>query len=374
MTAWRESLEKVTSRIVPGAGGFWAWWRRSLLAWLPVRWQMLLGVSDARLLLSPQSDGLHIYRVMQDQFDRIGRTPMPASEQAVDALVGPRFPALPHHWLLASSAALRRRLLLPAAAEARLRDVMGFEIDRQTPFTLEQVYFDARVLAHRADGQLDVELVAVPKAQVDVLSQVGNWDAGLDGVDVADGAGIPLGVNLLPVAHRRQRPNPMRLSNLVLMIATLLVLAAAAWQLLDNRRSAVAALRAKVEADAGRARGVSAQRQQLQDLVDGAAFLESQRMARPAAVAVMNELSQRLPDGTWLEKLSLEGKGLQLVGFSNSASTLVSQLEGSALWQTPALTGVLQADSNRGGDRFTLTAVLQGSPKETADDAAAQSP
>src|SRR5690606_5659698 len=116
------------------------------------------------------------------------------------------------------------------------------------------------------------------------------------------------------------------------------------WQLLDNRREVARNLQAQVDVAAQRARSVGEQRQQLQDLVDGAAFFDRQRAQRPPAVEVWNELSQRLPDGTWLEKFSLEGGQLQLIGLSDSASSLVGRLEGSRLWRTPALTGVLQGD------------------------------
>ena len=58
----------------------------------------------------------------------------------------------------------------------------------------------------------------------------------------------------------------------------------------------------------------------------------------------MDELSRRLPDNTYLEKLSIEGDQLLLIGLSSEASALVGKLEGSKLWHSPALTGALQPD------------------------------
>ena len=43
------------------------------------------------------------------------------------------------------------------------------------------------------------------------------------------------------------------------------------------------------------------------------------RAARPTAVEVMDELSRRLPDGTYLEKLAIEDERLTLLGLSNEA-------------------------------------------------------
>ncbi len=64
-------------------------------------------------------------------------------------VLGLRLSDLPRWLLLPAGSSLRRRLPLPAAAVERLRDVVGFEIERQTPFAADAVAFDARVLARR---------------------------------------------------------------------------------------------------------------------------------------------------------------------------------------------------------------------------------
>jgi general secretion pathway protein L len=86
----------------------------------------------------------------------------------------------------------------------------------------------------------------------------------------------------------------------------------------------------------------------------------------------MDELSRRLPDATYLEKLAVEDDRLTLIGLSSDASALVPQLEGSPLWISPALTGALQPDPRTHRDRFTLMAniaVKPGAGKEPANDA-----
>jgi len=176
----------------------------------------------------------------------------------------------------------------------------------------------------------------------------------------------------------------MRRWNLLLAVATVVLLALAGTQLLDNRQAAADRLREQVDAAAHDARRVAAQRQQLQELVDGAAFLEAKRAEHASTVELWNELTRLLPDGTYLEKLSVEGNTLQLIGLSREASQLVSLLQDSPLWRKVNLTGVLQADGGAAGrDRFTLTAELQplpGAPAaatpapEVADGNAANTP
>ncbi|NLA67038.1 MAG: PilN domain-containing protein, partial [Gammaproteobacteria bacterium] len=200
------------------------------------------------------------------------------------------------------------------------------------------------------------------------LAALGPLADTLTGVDVDAGDGSGLGVNLLPGARRHRRVDPWMGWNLALALVALVAVAAGLWQVLDNRRAAADAFQAEVEQAATRARGASAQRQALVDLVEGMAFLEATRAARPTTVEVMEELARRLPDSTYLEKLSIEDTRILLIGLSNEAPSLVQRLEDSPLWRSPALAGALQPDPRSGRDRFTLTAELVVAPAAAAQD------
>ncbi len=371
MTALRGRLGVQSLR----AGGFFAWWGRSLAAWLPRAWRTTLGLDRGRLLLGIDDDALQLRLQDGDGLRDIGRMPLP-TELEVDgndvlaAVLSPSLAELPRWLLLPAGACLRRQLVLPAAAAERLRDVVGFEIDRQTPFAAEDAAYDARLLSRReGDGQLDAELVVVPRAaleaQRNALGAQARW---LAGADVAGSDGQPLGVNLLPPVARFAQSDPWRAWNLALIGVAVLAIAAALWQMLDNRRTAADAFAVVAGRQAEAARKVSVQRQRLVDLVQGQAFLDKSRGGRATTVEVLDELSRRLPDDTYLEKLALEGDRLTLIGLSNEASALVGKLEGSKLWHAPALTGALVPDPRTKRDRFTLVAELVDTGPD-ADDA-----
>jgi general secretion pathway protein L len=376
MTALRERLGVQSLR----AGGFFAWWGRSLAAWLPRKWRTALGLDRGRLLLGVEGDALELRLQDGDGLRELGRMPLPP-ELEVDgndvfaSLLSPSMAELPRWLLLPAGACLRRRLQLPAAAAERLRDVVGFEIDRQTPFTAEDAAYDARLLSRRdGDGQLDVELVVVPRAALDAQRKaLGAQSRLLAGADVAGANGEPLGVNLLPPAARYARSDPWRGWNIVLAAITVIALAAAMWQMLGNRRAAADGFAAVTGRQAEAARKVSVQRQRLVDLVQGQAFLDRSRSGRATTVEVLDELSRRLPDDTYLEKFALEGDRMTLIGQSSQASALIGRLEGSKLWRAPALTGALVPDPRTHRDRFTLVAVLvdtgPGAEGEGGDDA-----
>lgn len=381
MTAMQDGFRQVAGQLAPRAGHFLRWWRASLLAWLPARWQWALGWAPARLLLQVESDRLRLIREVDLLRTDVAQLPWPCDVAALAQVLEPRLHRLPRFWLLPTDQVLRRTLRLPTAAADRLQDVMAFEIDRQTPFNASQVTFDVRALGAVSAEQLEAELVVLPLARLDHWRQAaGTWADAVSGIDVVDSAGTPLRVNLLPAAQRQRTRNPQRRMELLLACGAVVMLMLAGSQLLDNRERAADALRGDVERSARSARGVADERAQLQALVDGALFLDAQRAQRPPMLAVWNELSRLLPDGTYLEKIGVEGDQLQLIGLSREANQLVPLLQPSPLWQRVNLTGVLQADGTAAGrDRFTMTAVLRpaavaatpaGAPGDDAKEAA----
>jgi general secretion pathway protein L len=228
----------------------------------------------------------------------------------------------------------------------------------------------ARLLGRRPAGQLAVALVATPRERTaPVLAALGPLAGRLAGIDVLDAAGLPRGANLLDPSARRQQRDPWRTWNRVLAAVGVVALAATLVSVLDNRRQAADALDAAVEARARPARMAAQQRQALVDLIEGQAFLDRRRADAPTAIEVMDEVTRRLPDGTYLEKFAMEGDQLTLIGLSNQASALVGRMEGSPLWKSPALSGAVQPDPATGRDRFTLTAEL-GRGKAATGEAA----
>ena len=367
----RHRLGRVGGRLRPGLGGFWTWWTHALASWLPQRVRTLFGLAHERLLLQRSGDNLRLALERGNDVREIGLVPWPSHEDdagddalaadSVDplsALLAPRIADLPRWLLLPAGAGLRRRLDLPAAALDRLRDVVAFEIDRQTPFAASDVHYDARVVARR-DDQLETELVVVPRTTLDAaVAALGPVAGTIAGVDMAGEDGAALGINLLAGAQRHRRADPWRTWNWAFAAVAVIAIAMAMWQMLGNRRAVADSFATEAQARAQDARRVAGDKRQLVNLVEGMGFLQRTRSARPTTVEVLDELGRRLPDSTYLEKLSIEGDQILLIGQSSEASALVGQLEGSKLWRAPALTGALQPDPRTRRDRFTLTAQL----------------
>lgn len=348
--------------------GFFAWWGRELLACLPARWRARLSERSESLLLDLHGEELVVWREKGDatsEYARIRRD-LPADAQAAEfrrlraALDDPQVRTV---FCIPAERVLTRVLSLPAAATENLRQVLSFEMDRQTPFKADQVYFDSRVLGHDASGRnAQVELVLIPRGQLDQeLSTLAAAAAELDGVDswkAAPGEGRRQ-TNLLP-PDKRARRRDMRLPlNLGLATLALVLLFVNMDESVANRASALASMQAEVEKANNEARQVAALRKTLADSIAGANFLTDKKRKVPLTIALLDDLTQRLPTDAYLERLQIENKQVQLQGQATEAAKLIALLGASPCLGNPGFQGQVQPDARTGKERFQINADLK---------------
>ena len=344
---------------------FFSWWGTELLACLPPRWRRFFNGNSEALLLEPAGDTILVLRERDNAVSEFGRIAATASaeEQAAEfRAIRARIenPGLRTILCVPESRALTRSLTLPAAAEDNLRQVLTFEMDRQTPFKADQVYFDSRIVSRDPlTRSLRVELTVLPRSVLDPeLGAIAGGAVEFAGVDVrGEGvAGARRGINLLPI-ERRARRRDMRLPlnlGLAAMIVILLVINMS--ESLHNRAIAVETMQSEVEKAAAAAGQVLELKKNLQDSVNGANFLAEKKHKHPLLVALLDDLTYRLDDDTYLERLSIEDSQIQLQGQAKNAAGLISVLTASPYLANPKLEGQIQPDPRTGKDRFTITA------------------
>ncbi len=348
--------------------GFFAWWGGQLLACLPERWRSLLSERSESLLLDLREDQIVVWREKGEtvsEYARISRS-RPADEQGAEfrrLRDGIDDPMVRTVFVIPADRVLSRALTLPSAAEENLRQVLGFEMDRQTPFKADQVYFDSHVLGYDASGRnAQVELVLIPRAQLDdELASLPAGAADLDGVDTwrgAPGAGRRH-ANLLP-PERRARRRSLRLPlNLGLAALAIVLLVVNMDESLANRAAAVESMRVEVEKAAAAAKQVAALKKTLVDSIAGANFLTERKRKGPLMVALMDDLTRRIPLDTYLERLQIENNQVQLQGQAAEASKLIALLGASPCLGNPGFQGQVQPDARTGKDRFQINADLK---------------
>jgi general secretion pathway protein L len=343
---------------------FLEWWGGELRALLPVRWQTLFSGGNVWCLLRHEDGQWRARCSGQPQTTAPWSDTLdaPAQQAMLSAAVaGVDRQDLRLALCLPQDAVLRRRLLLPDAARDNLRQIGAFEMDRQTPFRPEQVYYDLRELPGQAPtGRVAAELVAVPRAAVDSkLEHLRNAGIAIDAVDLCDGD-KRLGVNLLPPEMARVHRDPRRRLNLALAGAAALLLLLCLAQWLHNRSDALADMQTQVDDMHADAQKVSALRKQLEDSAGASGFLARRKTESVAVVDVLQDLTARIPDDTWLERFTVDSSGhVGMQGQSAKAAPLIDVLQGSKLLTGANFQGVIQRDPATNKERFYMDAQLR---------------
>lgn len=363
-------IEKFQSRLVARYRGsalerFLDWWLgelaslvpdgiRARLAWRPET--MLVATGDTEWLVYRQGGEApgEVDRIRPDSEDA------EATRERLPRLMADFEDEHPRTILcLPRARLLVKRLHLPAAAEENLRQVLAYEMDRQTPFKAASVYFDYRIVGHdQRTRELILDLAVIPRETLDaVVEEAESRGLALDGVDAL--AGDPerpaaFGVNLLPPERRVRRSRASAKVNAALGAAAVVLLALVMWQSLAIKRDRVESLEQQVAEARREAMAVAELRGELEEAVRSANFLVRKKEEHPVVVNVLRELTGLLPDDTWLTRLRLEDGEAQLYGESPSASRLIGLLDDSRLLSEANFISPVTTNSSTGNERFNL--------------------
>ncbi|MDF4005244.1 fimbrial assembly protein [Luteibacter sp. PPL552] len=341
--------------------GFLRWWGGELGALVPARWRQAFAGGRRWYVVERQDEAWSLRRVDEAQ-------PLAVADDAEDierriaVLAGALAEADPADrrvaLVLPPGRVLRRRLVLPLAARDNLRQVVGFDLDRQTPFRAEEIHFGVRDLGEVApEGRFVAELAATPRQALDAqLDELAGLRVTPDRVDVRDGQGLA-GVDLLPPARAPRRVDRRARLNaaLVAVIVLLSFGAMAGW--LHNRNAALDAMRAEVDSLRTDAQRVKALRQRLTESAGASGFLARRKAESPTILPMLAELTARLPDDTWLERFTVNASGqIGFQGQSPQAARLIDALKGAVYIGEPSFQGTIQSDPTSGKERFYMQA------------------
>jgi general secretion pathway protein L len=280
-------------------------------------------------------------------------------QQLRDQLLERELHEVPRDLLLDADDVLVREVQLPMAAESNLRQALGFEMDRQTPFAAGNVFYDYRVLHRDRDSeQVRAEMAVCPKATVEALLETlrprGLQPSGVD-VEVN---GEPAGFNILPIELRYRTINRNARINLGLGAVAILMLALVMMQSLWLRQHQVEQLEQSIEEVRAEARTVQGIRKQIEDASEAAGFMTGRRLESPPAVAVLAEATRILPDDTYLDRLRVWDGNVQLQGKSANAQQLIETVNASQLFENASFKGPTRLDTSSGLEIFDLNSEL----------------
>ncbi len=258
-------------------------------------------------------------------------------------------PALDTGLVLPASAILQREVVLPLAAAKSLHIVLGYEMDRLTPFAPEEVYWaTAHAQMDAAREKLTLRLFVVLRAQVDhICAALARRNIVPSYIEIPGGR-IELG-------KPRRRPAQFLQTGLIALCAILGMgcVAMPFWR----QQMALDAAASVIAANTQAALVAQTLRQQLEEAAQGRAAVAKAQHSGDV-LHVLAALTSALPDGTYLSDLTLKDGDLSFDGQSSNAAQLIALLAASPALRNPNFTAPVTRTADGKADQFSLDAKL----------------
>ena len=265
---------------------------------------------------------------------------------------------------------------LPAAVEGNLDQALRFQLDQISPFRAEQVVFDHRIERRdQAHNRIEVTLRIVPNEVLEpLLARARAFGAVVHAVDTlaGDDPPRPEGFNLLPESRRPRYVHARARFNLLLGVGLVVALGLVMAQTVILRERTVAGLQEQADELRVEARRVMQLQQQFEETLQAANFLAEKRAAQPAAIELLDEITEILPNDIWLQQFQLQGQDLRIQGQADGSQRVIGLLDESALFDSPEITGAISIDPRTGQERFRsqVRVVTEPGPETMADEGA----
>lgn len=346
------------------------WWTGELIACVPPRLRELIGARVQQLVIVIADKTVTFEHIKGKaglwlgNLDLSQSSPAGQRETVREIIKDAKLDSAQVVLRLPRASALRRTVDLPSPALENLREVLTFEMDRHTPFESDEVYFDYHVTSQDQENkQIKVDLAVMTKEVADrALGLVSGWGLEPDKLALSDRLEDEQDFNLLPrSASSPAKASSYRFSGLLgLTIAVLLVVAVALP--LQDKKEALADADARLRQAQTEAGEADQMTRRLQQMAERSSFVLAQKRDRFSAVEILNEVTERLPDDTWVLQFGRRGSQLTISGYSIKPSALIAILEDSEMLSQVKFTSPVTNDPRVGRDRFNIAANVPAKP------------
>lgn len=346
---------------------FVAWWLSELKAMIPIGVRSWF-VGDTTLV-DVRVDGATI-QVLSADAKAAAETIIAADAKSSPVVLAMRAAGRDSvRLLLTSDQLLVKRLQLPMAIEENLREAIGFELDRYTPFKADQAYYDARVLRRDTNKEsIDVQLAVAPRAVVDpLLATLRRLDLSVGAIGAAKGVAGSDDVDLLPAGEKPAQKwgKHLRLNLVLLAVAlgfALVALLLPIWQ----KREKVLELIPQVAKASAEFTGSQRQYDEYSKLAGQYNYITGKKHAQQPVLVIMEELARISPDTTYFQSLELKSTGkireVTMLGEAQSASKVLEGLEQSPLFQNASQRAQTTRGSQPNTERYHVSTEVKAKP------------
>lgn len=347
---------------------FLDWWFTQLKGVLPENLLSRLRQELCLLYLDVERDHVSIHARFKDQdfkfgqldYDEVGEE-SPEVQHFINHL-----PRRPDRIMvrIGKGRYLARDVELPLAAEQNLTETINYQLEQLTPFTPEQVICFSGIKERMPeDKKLRAWLAVTPVEQVDaVLQTMGETPP----TPVRAPRAAPAEGEWLEILFRPfgQTDSSRYRGRLLLTLMFLLLLGAVFTLHVFNRMQTRDHLQNVVGEVRDEALEVDRLRAEIESLRDQARQLNQNNLQAVNVMALWDDLTQRLDDDTWLQRVDLRDRQLTLQGVSSNAASLIGQLESSPHLSNVRYGSSVTRDRSSDKERFNISATVQVGPRK----------
>lgn len=354
------SLQAIHSRflaqLTPHFLSAWHWWITELYEVLPSNLKLLLETNNQRLIISAEDDQFLLEHKSANKIQDIGRIPSSVDDSSKFNIPGDLRQTI---LILPRDKVLCRELTLPLATEENLREVLSFEMDKETPFTADQVYFQYLVTRRSSsDKTLVIQLFVTPRDFIDEsLAALAKKDLHPDVIapHTADNANGHK-VNLMPpTSGRRKGIGPGQLNQWLAILALALSIVMLALPILQKNH-AISLLEEEISQAVIAASESNHLTMEVEKLVTGSTYLIEKKRTEKTIMHLLNEITHVIPDDTWVNRIDINHGELQLRGQSGSAAELIDLIEESPTFHSAQFRSPITQVARTDQERFHLSA------------------
>ena len=337
---------------------FMQWWGDGLYAGLPEALRKLFRSELPRLVLSMQdAQRIQVWWIQDDKPLERGEFSLREASLFLSDMVPKKAHNKPFQveLQLDSTHALHLQHTFPEAVRENLTQVVGYQLDRLTPFTVDKVYFAANVAEYdKLRKEVLADIYIAPKHLLEpLLLQL--RDLGIQDVQRLSVVGTQVTLN----AYEQTQAAPLQRWSMIPLTFLLLALVASLTAPLvykDRRLQQIEDALAQVRHASADQLSI---RDKLMEAEEALQFLAEKRRTSPVALDVVETLSADIPADTWLDRLSLTGTTLEIRGESAKALALIDTLENAPEFANVRFKSPVLRNKENGRDSFHIEATVE---------------
>ncbi|EGV31317.1 Fimbrial assembly family protein [Thiorhodococcus drewsii AZ1] len=331
-----------------------------LLECLPSAARNALARRHRRLLIEVDGEFARLILIAGPQRDPLGEVALngPATLPVVFTELA-RDPSIRIELVLPKAAILLRPLSFPAQVRTNLYQVIGYEMDRLSPFQAKDVMFDFQPQGNpRRTDRVSLELAICRRSLVEPwiqrFSELGVAVDKIHWIEAWPRA------NLLPHDQRPRRRRLHLSAGLALWILIVLTFLAAMATPIWQKSRILEGLEADLKRARSQAVAVDELRQELEKARAGSTEVLKRKIDQIPILDLLRELTDSLPDDTWIQNLEFNDGQVDIRGESGQATALIAVLEQLPDIDSVSFKSPVTQVARTGKERFYITFKFTG--------------